>query len=324
MASRLFELIERDGESAIQDLVARKATEAVDLEFKQKAKPSDPAFDRDDKRNLGSTLSAFANSAGGVLIFGVRATKVDGVDCAQELKPIAGIERFATEAVALASQYLLPRHDGVRVQAVACSDGSGSGYLAVDVERSERRPHQSKAPDDHRYWKRSGDSNFVMEHFDIEDAFKRLAVPELSLRVALGSGGLVTSGGSEIRHLNVDLFLTASVCLARFPFVHVLSAPDMRVQVGDSRSPLDYRGHGAEFRFDGGANAILHVGVEYLACRLVAQVVRDPGNFDWRIGSSVLSPDGLSVTYRMGAQGSRSTEATVSFPGHQIKRAVGL
>ena len=35
---------------------------------------------------------------------------------------------------------------------------------------------------DRRYYKRAGDSTYVMEHYDIEDAFRRAVTPSLAER----------------------------------------------------------------------------------------------------------------------------------------------
>ena len=127
MPSNLFERLVADGEALLQQMKAVRTPETVDLEFKRKARPENGDFERGDKQALGQTLSAFANSAGGVLIFGVKAAKVDGVDCVQDLEPIANIASFASTARQLVGSYLLPRHEGVRVQEIARVGQPGFG-----------------------------------------------------------------------------------------------------------------------------------------------------------------------------------------------------
>lgn len=66
----LFEDLVRDGASAVRSLAGR--TEEIDFDCKLKADATKGAVDRDDKANLGKTLSAFSNSMGGLLLWGGR------------------------------------------------------------------------------------------------------------------------------------------------------------------------------------------------------------------------------------------------------------
>jgi len=128
---------------------------------------------------LGKSLGAFANSAGGLLIIGVTCAK----DVATSVSPIPMFQKAAASLVGQIGELLLPRHDGIEVQTI--SSTGDSGYIIVQVARSERRPHMSF---DHRYYKRAGSSSFVMEHYDVEDAFRRVAAPDLHLNWRLSRG----------------------------------------------------------------------------------------------------------------------------------------
>jgi predicted HTH transcriptional regulator len=94
----LFEQLQVEGEAGIDRLVSERTQETVELDFKMKRDAQHGAFHDDDKRNLGKALSAFANSAGGLLVWGIDARRRDGVDCAQALAPIAEIEKFRSTA----------------------------------------------------------------------------------------------------------------------------------------------------------------------------------------------------------------------------------
>jgi hypothetical protein len=101
----LYEQLVAGGEPAIEQLSAERRQENVSLEFKTKANPGTGEPNKDDRRNLGIALSAFSNSMGGLIVWGVRAEKDDdGVDCASELQPIANIERFKADVTRLISQ----------------------------------------------------------------------------------------------------------------------------------------------------------------------------------------------------------------------------
>jgi predicted HTH transcriptional regulator len=178
----LYDRLVKDGETVIDELINKRRQEAVDLDFKLKKNNTTGELSRDDIINFGKELAAFSNSAGGVIVWGVEAKKAQGddVDCARAKLPIADIERFESEMRRCAGDLLMPRHDGIEIAAIP-SATKGSGYLAVYVERSERRPHRSEASGDKRYYKRASNQTLVMEHYDVEDAFKRMVVASLEL-----------------------------------------------------------------------------------------------------------------------------------------------
>ena len=177
--------------------MAERTQESVTLDFKEARGAATGTLANDDRKTFGKALSAFANSAGGLLVFGVEARKGDdNVDCAQAAKPITNIERFKSEATTASGQLLQPRHDGIAVEAIPSQRQTGAGYLLVYVERSERRPHRSEAAGQKQYFKRAGDSSFEMEHYDIEDAFRRTTVAKLSLEWTLDRSH--TNGNDEL------------------------------------------------------------------------------------------------------------------------------
>ena len=105
----LFDQILQNGAPAIDRLVAQRQQENVELEFKTKTNPTNGELAKEDRKNLAIILSAFANSMGGLVIWGVLAAKNgDGVDCATEAKPISEIEKFKSEVERALSQAIMP------------------------------------------------------------------------------------------------------------------------------------------------------------------------------------------------------------------------
>jgi hypothetical protein len=197
----LYDQLITAGEPGIAQLVSERRQENVSLEFKTKANPAAGEPTREDRQNLAIALSAFSNSMGGLIVWGLSANKdADGVDCATGLQPIASIERFKADVTRLISQALMPRHEAILVEAIPAQKPRGPGYLAIYVERSERRPHRAELGVA-RYFKRIGDSSVAMEHYDIEDSFKRLVVPRLEIEwdMATGRGAPINRSGTEPR-----------------------------------------------------------------------------------------------------------------------------
>lgn len=261
----LFDELSRDGISAVERLVVERHQETVDVEFKTKARPANGEPDRTDRENFAQTLCAFANSIGGVLVWGVEARKnADDVDCASALQPIQEIEKFKSAVERLVSQAIMPRHEGVRIVAVDGGAGDGSGYLAVSVERSERRPHRAEMGDK-AYFKRVGDSSIRMEHYDIEDAFKRASAAELRVKLVLSENGHTMIPSGRLIGTKIDFVLeNASSLSARYPYFAVTSSQQVKYSSGS--------------HFRGQAEHVIHPDNELIITSALIGTFKEPAN----------------------------------------------
>jgi Putative DNA-binding domain len=134
----------------------------------------------DDRRNIARCISGFANSSGGIIIWGIDARKnSDGVDCATAIvelrKPAVLVSRLNT----LSGDATSPIIDGLRHKPIENST-SGGGVVATFVPETDGGPYMALLGEQ-RYYKRSGDSFYQMEHFDLEDMFGRRQKPNLEI-----------------------------------------------------------------------------------------------------------------------------------------------
>jgi hypothetical protein len=184
----IFDDVVIGGETLLREAILIETPETLRLDFKESAvgKPgalfSDGRLTKDGRRAIAKALSAFSNSAGGLVVIGVdcRAGS-DGIDIARSLDPIPRW-KAALDAVSSAVRDLLqPENDSVRVAGFPSEKTSSAGYLVIDVPRSERRPHMCNMTK--RYFKRIGSASYAMEHFDVEDAFRRATTPDIVLEL---------------------------------------------------------------------------------------------------------------------------------------------
>ncbi len=134
---------------------------------------------KDDKRNLSKALSGYANSSGGLIIWGIDSRKnAEGIDCATGSKVIEPLRQFIARLNELTGQAVSPIVDGVIHKPLFTT--KESGYAITYIPESDSGPHMAKMGED-RYYKRSGDSFYKMEHFDIEDMFGKRKHPNLKL-----------------------------------------------------------------------------------------------------------------------------------------------
>lgn len=98
----------------LSDYIARNQEEHLYLEFKLLKDAS--LASSDDKHNLARALSGFANSSGGLIIWGVEARKNnDGVDCATALKEIDRITLLLSRLNELTGDGVDPTVHGVLI-----------------------------------------------------------------------------------------------------------------------------------------------------------------------------------------------------------------
>lgn len=258
----LFEELVTGGASSVRGLVGRE--ENLEFDCKLKFDRINGVPSKSDKETLAKAASAFANSMGGLLLWGVdartnRTTKLDQI---VNFEPIAEIARFKSEMARLAVEALMPRHAGILVEAIPETfPNETSGYLAMYVERSERRPHRCEFGDKY-YYRRAGSTSRSMEHFEIEDAFRRFAVPQLSLDyVPIYTG---QSADAYRGTVTISLELTStniSRVSARFPYVAVkLIRPLLPDPHRAAPGVLPSRRDDWQY-FEGGADIVIHPGV---------------------------------------------------------------
>jgi hypothetical protein len=256
--------------------------------------------------------------------WGVDARKgADGIDCAQSLKPISDIQRFNASVTNLIGQLLMPRHEGVRTAIISSSTNPTSGYLLLEVDRSERRPHRSEAKGGKGYYKRIGDSFFEMEHYDIEDAFNRMHVPSLSFAWRIDR--TTTYGRSGEGGFDADITLQLrnnSTRTAKFPCLYIRRPQGVNLKSsGGYISPLQFRvrTEGEWTYFIGGADHVINPETRS-SIAVIAVEIRPrfaPGPMD-TINGNYYESFVIAFDCKYGCEDSRIKEETVTLKGEEL------
>lgn len=165
--------------SEIKEFVETQTPEDLFLDFKTANFPND--LKKYDNKNFSKCLSGFSNSSGGIIIWGVKASKnEDGVDAANDLKPINELLKFENHLKKIEGTSVVPLPEGVEYRRI--EETKDKGFLLVYIPQSKRMPHMAQYADKH-YYKRSGDSFYKCEHFDIIDMFNRTTAPDLKVAI---------------------------------------------------------------------------------------------------------------------------------------------
>ena len=302
-----FEEIDQE---AIDEFVRTQQEEHLHLDFKAVGSAD---LTRDDRKNLAKSISGFANSDGGVIIWGVDARQnSEGVDGARATRPIENLDRFMSRLRHLAGEAVSPAVPSVRHRPIPIQ-GTSKGFAATLIPASDGGPHQAKLGED-RYYKRSGDRFSKMEHFEIEDMFGRRPRPDLFLMHRVIHGG---EPSSDRRSWEWSVVLGIGNCgrgsahapmlaiAPKDPWFRRTYGIDGNRTEGLERLPA---ATGSQWiRYGGSGLVVLHAGAEIAVCAVTC-----------RLRTEISDPFDLRVRYQIAADGVRMIEDELVLAGGRL------
>jgi hypothetical protein len=146
--------------SRIQKMIDEGVEEDLHLDYKS---IDSLGHDGRKKSELSKDVSAFANSDGGIIIYGVTETENKPVKF--DNKP-STVDREWIENVI--NSTIQNKIDNLLIHPLTLDDGNQ--IFVIEVPKSLRAPHMAK---DNRYYKRYNFSSVPMEHYEIEDIRNR-------------------------------------------------------------------------------------------------------------------------------------------------------
>jgi hypothetical protein len=183
-------------EADLQRLVDDKVGESLQLEFKQcGALSKNP----EGKAESGKDVSAMANAAGGIIIYGIveKNQVADSIDVG--LDPNVHTREWLEQVI---DSHVQPRIEGLRILVVPLPSRQNNVAYVVEVPQAVgRAPHQAS---DHRYYKRANFLNQMMEDYEIRDVLRRARWPDLYLTWTI-HGGIKRLPNRKIIALSADI-----------------------------------------------------------------------------------------------------------------------
>jgi hypothetical protein len=196
-------------ESDLQRMIVDSVKEDLYLEFKQKHDTRHGKLDDDDKSNFSCALSGFANSDGGILIWGIETNRKD--ESAKKLKPISDVNEFIRSLKSSLINAVQPFVDNVLIEKVPTDASQQEGYVKCFIPQSDKAPHRAMLAD-REYYKRSTEGFYRLEHFDLEDMFGRRQRPLLKLMITSGD---YPEDDPDVRQISFA-FINEGRALARY------------------------------------------------------------------------------------------------------------
>lgn len=213
----LFESVLKQGKQYIEDAISSKQVETYYLDFKLTEKDDYSGARKlfaSDKKNYAKAISAFGNSEGGVLVWGVKTGTADA-DYATEKQPIKNVSNFLSLLEGFTSTLTTPPHPSVSNKVIFEDESKDEGYVITHIPKSNSRPFQVINENDYRYYIRAGSNSqpapdtFIRALFGKEpqpNAFLHWGVSPVKVEeetVKLQVGVIIHNGGENVaRNIN--------------------------------------------------------------------------------------------------------------------------
>ena len=180
-AEDIFQKLIYFGEDALDEFILNMQTEELFLDFKTAMSDGKhfKTLHKDDRRNLAKSISAFGNSEGGVVVWGVSCARdVEIGDVAKAKVKVKNVHRFLSWVENAISGCTVPSHNGVRNHIISV-DKNGDGYVATYIPKSEITPLMTSVGS--TIYIRSGSNNVPAPYAVIAGMFGKRPQPNIEL-----------------------------------------------------------------------------------------------------------------------------------------------
>ncbi len=162
-------------ESKLRNFIKSEIEESLTLEYK-----SGEALGKSDyqKKEITKDVSAISNSAGGILIYGIREFQdPERRHLPEKFAPVDRTD-FPREWLEQVINSIRPRIDGIVIHSVQVQTGENDVVYLLEIPQSNTA-HQAN---NHRYYKRFNFQSVPMEDYEIRDVIFREKTPDVVVR----------------------------------------------------------------------------------------------------------------------------------------------
>ena len=263
---------------------------------------------RNDRKTLAVAFSGFANASGGLIVWGVDARKNDdGIDCVTGLPGVPNTALLLARLNELTGEAVDPIADGVEHRIIGALENE-RGFVVTIVPESDSGPHMAKLGEN-RYYKRSGDSFYPLEHYDIADMFGRRPKPLLELTYRIRDPGPMADIVIGLKNHGRGS--------ARAPYLSVSTAAPFHQQWGgldgnrhEGLPLLVEQSSPGTWRYGARRDFVIHPGVNHDVLSLTR-----------RDNVTPVPPAGVEIRYGIACDDQPLTEGRLIVPARDVEAA---
>lgn len=154
----------------IDRLVENETAESVRLDYKRDWKLSN----REDKKEFLYDISAFANTEGGYLIYGIEEQKDEnnkntGIpERIVPVKNITNVDQFTQQIESLVQDGLSPSITRLGIQSIPYDDGI---VLVIKIPKNYSMPIMVRLSNSQKFYRRRNSGKYQLDVFELRDAF---------------------------------------------------------------------------------------------------------------------------------------------------------
>lgn len=256
-ASDLFKKIELKGVEAINEMIADYEPESMFLDFKQAERQGNlNKLGNSDNSNLSKCISGFANSEGGLVVWGVdsRQDSTTGKEITSPA-PIVDANAFRARLESAVSRATIPPHPEVRFLHVLEKAGEVSGFVAMLVPKSTFGPVRDKEIKNYRI--RTGSAFEIIPHDVLAGMFGRPPRPELAPNFIFRGANINPKGLLELQFQIAVLNCGTVIADRAYVSVQYRDLPNAYIREAGGLGCETYRGGLPAFSAVAGSNASL-------------------------------------------------------------------
>jgi hypothetical protein len=161
----------------LQALVDEQLPESLTLDYK-----ASPALSKEDRKRdeMCKDVSAFANSAGGQIVYGIEEDGPIPVSLDKGSDPNVITREWIEQVL---NSRISPKIEGLRITPIPL--GTGNAFVITVPQATSRAPHQ--APDN-KYYRRYNFQSVAMADYEVRDMMRRTTTPDLVINLSFATG----------------------------------------------------------------------------------------------------------------------------------------
>ncbi len=218
----------------LHGLVTQGKAEDEFLEFKGASRIAE----KDAKQYWSQALSGFANTEGGVLIWGIRAARIKSptdpsrnVDSASELDLAAHPETFLQMLKDVRLEVTVDPVQGVEYKHYDAGKGDGSGFVVCLIPEGVNKPYRAALDPAKQYYQRVGDSFAVIPHSLLRSLFYPRLTARLGVEVVVKETRIEDRAGKATATFGLSMNNSGTATARDLYFPALADRPDGSVYV---------------------------------------------------------------------------------------------